>query len=267
MKTQKSPYNIALAGPAGNGMTIKSAKELESMREAGRMVGLTLQKLKAAIRPGMRTLDLDVIAEREVRSMGGKPAFKGYRGFPSTLCVSVNQQIVHGIPGELVVNQGDIVSLDLGAIVDGLYGDSAITVAVGEASQEDQRLLEVCESSLWAGIRQVRAGNRLGDVSSAIEHEIRRSGPYGIVREYGGHGVGYALHEEPFVPNFGAPGRGLMLRSGMVIAIEPMVNLGGDDTRVLADRWTVVTADGSRSAHFEHTVAVTDGGPEVLTAV
>ena len=159
MATQKSPYSIALAGPPGSGVTIKSARELDSMREAGRIVAHTLQKLKAAIRPGMRTLDLDAMAEQEIRSMGGKPAFRGYQGFPSTLCVSVNQQIVHGIPGDLILNQGDIVSLDLGAIVDGLYGDSAITVAVGEVSDEDQRLMEACESSLWAGIRQARAGN------------------------------------------------------------------------------------------------------------
>ena len=266
MKMQQSPYKLALAGRSGNGITIKSARELESMREAGRIVGLTLLKLRASIQPGMRTRDLDTIAEREIRSLGGKPAFKGYRGFPCTLCVSVNHQIVHGIPGDLVVNQGDIVSLDLGAIVDGLYGDSAITVPVGETSKEDQHLMEVCESSLWAGIRQTRAGNRLGDVSAAIQGEIERRGRYGIVREYGGHGIGHVLHEEPFLPNFGAPGRGLLLRPGMVIAIEPMVNLGGDDTRVLADRWTVVTADESRSAHFEHTVAVMEGGPEVLTA-
>ena len=266
MKTQKSPYDLAPLGRSGNGVTIKSPKELESMREAGKIVGLTLQKLRASIEPGMRTRDLDAIAEKEIRNLGGKTAFKGYRGFPCTLCVSVNQQIVHGIPGDLVVNEGDIVSLDLGAIVDGFYGDSAITVAVGEVSEADRRLMEVCESSLWAGIAQVRPGNRLGDISAAIQADIEQSGRYGIVREYGGHGIGRMLHEEPFVPNFGLPDRGMLLRPGMVIAIEPMVNLGGDDTRVLADRWTVETADGSRSAHFEHTVAITEEGSQVLTA-
>jgi methionyl aminopeptidase len=237
------------------------------MGEAGRIVGLTLQKLRETIEPGMHTLELDVIAEKEIRRLGGKPAFKGYRGFPATLCVSVNDQIVHGIPGNKLIKEGDIVSLDLGAIVDGFYGDSAITVAVKGLSDAERRLLDVCEASLWAGIDQVRAGNRLGDISAAIQGEIERSGPYGIVREYGGHGIGRALHEEPFLPNFGPPSRGMVLRPGMVIAIEPMVNLGGDTTRVLSDRWTVVTADKSLSAHFEHTVAVTEDGPQVLTKV
>jgi len=236
------------------------------MREAGYIVGRALQKLRESIQPGMRTRDLDSIAEQEIRRLGGKPAFKGYRDFPATLCVSVNEQIVHGIPGDLVVRNGYIVSLDLGAIVDGFYGDSAITVAVGGVPLREQRLLQVCEAGLHAGIQQMRPGNRLGDVSAAIQGSIARDGQYGIVREYGGHGVGRALHEEPFLPNFGPAGRGMLLRPGMVIAIEPMVNLGGDDTRVLPDRWTVVTVDGARSAHFEHTVAVTEGSPVVLTA-
>ncbi len=253
-------------GSPGTGITVKSSQELKSIREAGYIVGRALQKLRESIQPGMRTHDLDFIAEQEIRRLGGKPAFKGYRGFPATLCVSVNEQIVHGIPGDLVVRNGDIVSLDLGAIVDGFYGDSAITVAVGDVPSPEQRLMQVCEAGLHAGIEQMRAGNRLGDVSAAIHGRIARDGQYGIVREYGGHGVGRALHEEPFLPNFGPAGRGILLRPGMVIAIEPMVNLGGDDTRVLQDRWTVVTADGARSAHFEHTVAVTEDGPVVLTA-
>ena len=264
---QQSAYNMAELGRTGGGITLKSAQELVSMREAGRIVGLAHQKLRESVRPGMRTRDLDAIAEREIRSLGGMPAFKGYRGFPATLCVSVNDQIVHGIPGDLVIKEGDVVSLDLGAIVDGYYGDAAITVTVGTVPELVQRLLEVCEASLHAGIAQARAGNRLTDISAAVQGEIERQGKYGIVRDYGGHGIGRALHEEPFIPNFGQPGRGVLLRSGMVIAIEPMVNLGGDATRVLADEWTVVTADGSLSAHFEHTVAITEDGPQVLTAV
>lgn len=252
-------------GQSGNGITIKSSSELESMREAGRIVGFVLRKLRHTIEPGIRTLELDVIAEKEIRRLGGIPAFKGYRGFPGTLCVSVNEQIVHGIPGGQVIQEGDIVSLDLGAIVDGLYGDSAITVPVGHVPEETKRLMEVCEASLFAGIQMVRPGNRLGDISAAIQNQIEKSGDYGIVREYGGHGVGRALHEEPFLPNFGAPSRGIMLRPGMVIAIEPMVNGGGDATKTLTDKWTVVTADNSISAHFEHTVAVTDNEPRILT--
>jgi methionyl aminopeptidase len=265
-KTNKSSYENAFGGDRDNGITIKSNEELNRMRDAGRIVGLTLQKLRELIEPGISTMELDRIAEREIRGQGGIPAFKGYRGFPGTLCVSVNEQIVHGIPSELVIKNGDIVSLDLGAIVDGFYGDSAVTVGVGSISIEDQRLLEVCENSLWAGIRQVRPNNRIGDIGAKIEETIENHGRYGIVREYGGHGIGHLLHEEPFIPNFGLPGRGLLLRPGMVIAIEPMVNLGGDSTRVLDDNWTVVTADGARSAHFEHTVAVTNEGFEVLTS-
>ena len=250
-----------------SGVSIKSPKELDLMREAGQIVGRTLQTLRMSVEPGMETRELDAIAERDIVSMGGKPAFKGYRGFPATLCVSVNHQIVHGIPGGLVVQEGDMVSLDLGAIVGGMYGDSAITVVVGEVPEEEQRLLEVCEASLWAGIEQAKPGARLGDVSAAIQGEVERRGTYGLVREYGGHGIGRALHEEPFLPNFGQPNRGLLLRPGMVIAIEPMVNIGGDETKVMGDKRTVVTADGTRSAHFEHTVAITEDGPEVLTAV
>lgn len=267
MKSNKSAHEISLGETRDNGITIKSSEELARMRDAGRIVGLTLQKLRELIEPGVSTIELDQFAEQEIRKQGGIPAFKGYRGFPGTLCVSVNDQIVHGIPGELVIRQGDIVSLDLGAIVEGFYGDSAITVGVGTISTADQRLLEVCEDSLWAGIRQVRPNARIGDIGAKIEETIENHGRYGIVREYGGHGIGHMLHEEPFIPNFGIPGRGLMLRAGMVVAIEPMVNLGGDATRVLSDDWTVVTADGARSAHFEHTVAVTSEGFEVLTSV
>lgn len=237
------------------------------MREACRIVAVTLKKLRSAVGPGVRTKELDAIAEREIRAMGALPAFKGYRGFPASLCISLNDQIVHGIPGELVIKEGDIVSLDLGAIVDGLYGDAALTVAVGEVPPEVRRLLETTEASLMAGIQQVRAGNRIGDVSAAIQATVEESGNYGLVRDYVGHGIGRALHEEPQVPNFGPAGRGPLLRAGMTIAIEPMVNLGTHETRLLDDQWTVVTADASLSAHFEHTVAVTDAEPLVMTIV
>lgn len=237
------------------------------MTEAGRITGLTLLKLRDAIKAGMTTADMDEIAEREIRALGGIPAFKGYRGFPATLCISLNEQIVHGIPGGRVIKDGDIVGLDLGAIVDGMYGDSALTVAVGETKDEIKAQMETGRAALFAGIAQVRAGNRVGDVSAAVQEEIERRGRYGIVREYVGHGIGRQLHEEPSVPNYGAAGRGPLLRPGMAIAIEPMVNLGTQETRVLDDDWTVVTADGKPSVHFEHTVVVTEGDPIVTTKV
>lgn len=237
------------------------------MTEAGRITGLTLLKLRDSIAAGMTTAGMDAIAEREIRALGGLPAFKGYRGFPATLCISLNEEIVHGIPGSRVIKDGDIVGLDLGAIVDGMYGDSALTVAVGETSQEINEQMETGRAALLAGIAKVRAGNRVGDVSAAVQEEIERRGRYGIVREYVGHGIGRQLHEEPSVPNYGAAGRGPLLRPGMAIAIEPMVNLGTQETRVLDDDWTVVTADGMPSVHFEHTVLVTDGDPIVTTSV
>ncbi len=251
----------------GNGVTVKTREELDLMFQAGQIVGKTHKVLRAAVQPGITTRELDRIAEREIVALGGKPAFKGYRGFPATLCVSINDQIVHGIPGDTVICEGDLVSLDLGAIVGGLYGDAAITVAVGKVGPELVALLETGEASLYAGIRQVRAGNRIGDVSAAVQAEIERRGDYGIVREYVGHGIGRRLHEEPQVPNFGMPGRGPLLRAGMAIAIEPMVNLGTHETRLLDDDWTVVTADGSKSVHFEHTAIVTDGEPVITTLV
>ena len=250
-----------------NGVTVKTREELDLMYEAGQIVGRTHKVLRAAVEPGITTRELDRIAEREIVASGGKPAFKGYRGFPATLCVSINHEIVHGIPGDRAVKEGDLLSLDLGAIVGGLYGDAAITVPVGQVSPELRALLETGEASLYAGIAQVRAGNRIGDVSAAVQAEVERRGKYGIVREYVGHGIGRRLHEEPQVPNFGMPGRGLLLKTGMAIAIEPMVNLGTHATRVLDDDWTVVTADGSPSVHFEHTVIVTNGEPVVTTLV
>ena len=262
---QPNTIPITELGKRATGATIKSSRELELMREACRIVAFTLGQLREAVEPGIQTGELDALAEREIRGQGALPAFKGYRGFPASLCVSVNDQIVHGIPGKLALNDGDIVSLDLGAIVDGLYGDAAITVAVGEVPEPVSRLLEVTEACLMAGIRAVRSGNRIGDISAAIQTSVESQGDYGIVREYVGHGIGRALHEEPQVPNYGTPGRGLLLQTGMALAIEPMVNLGTHQTRLLNDQWTVVTADGSLSAHFEHTVAVTEGGQELLT--
>jgi methionyl aminopeptidase len=257
---------VGAQGP-GNGITIKNQRELDRMVEAGRITGLTLLKLRDVIAAGMTTADMDAIAEREIRALGAIPAFKGYRGFPATLCISLNEQIVHGIPGGRVIKDGDIVGLDLGAIYDGMYGDSALTLAVGDTTDEIKAQLETGRAALFAGIAQVRAGNRVGDVSGAVQDEIERRGRYGIVREYVGHGIGRQLHEEPSVPNYGSTGRGPLLRPGMAIAIEPMVNLGTHATRVLADDWTVVTADGKPSVHFEHTVLVTDGDPIITTKV
>ncbi len=250
-----------------SGITVKSSKELDRMREAGRITGEALVVLRESIAPGMTTLELDEIAEREIRARGGLPAFKGYRGFPGTLCVSINEEIVHGIPGSRVIREGDVVGLDLGAIVDGLYGDSAVTVAVGEVDEKTKKQMETGRAALFAGIAEVRAGNRIGDVSYAVEQEVLRRGGYGIVREYVGHGIGRKLHEEPSVPNFGSSGRGPLLKPGMAIAIEPMINFGGDGTKVLDDDWTVVTADGTISVHFEHTVIVTEGEPIITTKV
>ncbi|MEE8517990.1 MAG: type I methionyl aminopeptidase, partial [Dehalococcoidia bacterium] len=213
------------------------------------------------------TADLDAIAEKEIVSFGAIPAFKGYRGFPATLCVSINEEIVHGIPSDRVIREGDVVGLDLGAIVDGLYGDSALTVAVGEVSEETSKQMDAGRNALFAGIAMVRAGNRIGDVSAAVQAEIERRGDYGIVREYVGHGIGRQLHEPPNVPNFGQADRGPELLPGMAIAIEPMVNFGTRATAVLDDDWTVVTADGSTSVHFEHTVIVTEGEPIITTRV
>lgn len=236
------------------------------MREAGYVVAQTKAALVRAIAPGMKTRELDVIASRQIFKMGAQPSFKGYRGFPATICISVNEQIVHGIPGNRVIRDGDIVSMDVGAIVEGYQGDSAVTVGVGTISLEAQRLIDATREALDAGILQALTGYRVGDISWAIQQYSESLG-YGVVREYVGHGIGRALHEEPSVPNFGDPGRGPLLEPGMAIAIEPMLNVGGWETKVLEDDWTVVTADGELSAHFEHTVAITESGPEVLTAL
>lgn len=251
---------------------IKSDEEIAIMREAGRIVATVLEILKSQVRAGMRTKELDVIAARETEKLGGKPSFKGYRGFPSNLCVSVNDEIVHGIPGERVIRDGDIVSLDFGVIYQGFQGDAAITVGIGSISREARQLMENTEGALKAGIAVARPGARLGDISAAIEHYAESRG-YSVVREYTGHGIGRDMHEDPRVPNctqasFGLmPGTGPELQKGMTLALEPMVNIGDWATKVDDNHWTVRTRDGSLSAHFEHTIAITDGEPEVLTRV
>jgi methionyl aminopeptidase len=249
---------------AAKGVTVKSPREIIAMRQAGKVVALALELLKNTIEPGMRTQDLDALAAAEFKRLGAKPAFLGYRGFPATICVSLNEEIVHGIPGSRKIVEGDLVKMDVGAIVDGLYGDAAITVGVGRITEAAQKLIETTRESLLAGIHEVGPGVRLGDVGAAIQRYAEARG-YSVVREYVGHGIGRRLHEDPSVPNYGIPGRGLPLRTGMAIAIEPMVNIGTRHTEVLSDEWTVVTADGELSAHFEHTMLVTDTGVEVLT--
>ena len=245
---------------------IKTEAQLAAMREAGLVVGRTLERLQTAVGPGISTADLDVYAEECIRAAGALPSFKGYHGFPATICASVNEEIVHGIPGPRVLHEGDVVSLDCGAIVEGWHGDAAVTVPVGPVAPALQELTQVCEEAMWAGLRAARVGGRLTDISAAIERSVRSAGRYGIVEEYVGHGIGTEMHQDPQVPNYGRPGRGPRLVPGMALAIEPMLTLGSRRTRLLADGWTVVTRDGQPSAHFEHTVAVTDQGPWVLTA-
>lgn len=236
------------------------------MRQAGRIVAIVLGILAKLVKAGMKTKELDVIAAREIERRGATPSFKGYRGFPANLCVSVNDEIVHGIPGERVLDEGDIVSLDLGAIFMGFQADAALTVPIGEINPQARRLMETGEGALRAGIAAAHAGARLGDISSAIQNYAESRG-FSVVREYTGHGIGREMHEEPLIPNFGLAGSGPVLRKGMALALEPMVNAGGWRTRLGNDHWTVLTDDGSLSVHFEHTIAITDTEPEVLTAV
>lgn len=243
---------------------IKSEEEIAIMREAGCIVAEVLEILSAEVRPGLSTKRLDTIVQDEFQRRNVIPTFLGYLGYPAHVCVSVNDEVVHGIPGERVLEQGDIVSIDLGATHRGFVADSAVTVGVGRIGPECQRLLDVTYRSLWEGIRAARAGARLGVVSHAIQSYAEPRG-FSVVREYVGHGVGRTMHEEPQVPNFGPPDRGPVLRKGMTLALEPMVNLGGWRTKRLDDEWTVSTLDGSPSAHFEHTIVITDGDPEVLT--
>ena len=248
------------------GISIKSRREIDIMKQAGKIVGVVLNVLAEAVKPGLTTKELDIIAEREIKRMGGTPSFKGYRGYPANLCASVNDEIVHGIPGERVLKEGDLVSLDVGAIYQGYQGDAARTFGVGAISLQAEALLQATEGALRAGIRMARDRNRLGDVSAAIQ-EYAESRGFSVVREYTGHGIGRDMHEDPLIPNFGVPGTGLVLRKGMTLAIEPMLNVGGWKTRVGSNQWTVSTADGSLSAHFEDTILITDNEPEVLTLI
>jgi methionyl aminopeptidase len=242
----------------------KTPAQIAVMRRAGRVVAEMHEVCIRAAKPGATTGDLDAAAREVLDRRGARSNFLGYHGFPAVACISPNEVIVHGIPGDRVLDDGDIVSIDCGAIIEGWHADAAVTVAVGNADEASMRLLDTTKSSLDAAIQMAAPGNRLGDIGAAVEG-VADSAGYAVVREYVGHGIGTAMHEEPEIPNYGTPGRGLRLREGMVLAIEPMLNAGGRATRLLSDGWTVVTADGSRSAHFEHTVAVTEHGPEVLT--
>jgi methionyl aminopeptidase len=244
----------------------KSPAEIEKMRGASALVADVLAELAGLVAPGVSSLDLDVAAERMVRDGGGEPAFKGYRGYPCTLCASVNEQVIHGIPSKRALIDGDIISLDMGVKMGGFFGDSAVTVPVGRVSDEAQLLLRITQESLEKGIEQVRLGGRISDIGHAIQKHVEAHG-FSVVREFVGHGIGASLHEEPQIANYGDPGRGPRLAEGMTLAIEPMVNLGRPGVKMLPDGWTAITRDGSLSAHFEHTVAVTKNGPLVLTRV
>jgi methionyl aminopeptidase len=254
------------------GIEIKSREQIDKMRVAGLLVGQTLELLRGAVRPGITTGRLDRLAEEHIRAHGGVPSFLGYGHppFPATICASVNDEVVHGIPGDRVLAEGDVVSIDCGAIVDGWHGDSAITVAVGpddSLTEEVHRLLAVTEESLWHGMAAARLGGRLSDISHAVESHVRSRGDYGILEDYVGHGIGTAMHQPPNVANVGAPGRGPKLVEGLALAVEPMVTLGGKETDLAEDEWTVVTSDHSLAAHFEHTFTLTPDGPWVLTAL
>jgi methionyl aminopeptidase len=246
-------------------IVIKTVKEVEKMRRAGEIVREVLHAVRAMVKPGVTTLELENVAESMIAEAGAKPAFKGYHGFPCVLCTSLNDQVVHGIPSaKTVLREGDILSVDCGAVIDGYYGDSAITIPVGKVAPTTQRLLDVTQQSLVRAIETVRPGAMLGDVGAAVQEIVEAEG-FSVVKEFVGHGIGTHMHEDPQIPNFGQRGRGVRLREGMVLAIEPMVNAGSDAVRVLKDGWTAVTEDGSLSAHFEHTVAVTKDGAAILT--
>ena len=245
---------------------LKTSKEIEEMRGANRIVAEILNDLRGRIRPGVTTEELNQYAEDRLRENKAKSAFKGYRGYPKALCTSVNSQVVHGIPSKNTLKEGDLISIDFGAYSKGFYGDAAITVPVGTVTDEAKRLIEVAEKSLYAGIEKAFPGNRLSDISYAIQSMVEGNG-FSVVREFVGHGIGRSLHEEPQVPNFGSPGLGVRLKAGMVLAIEPMINAGRSEVKILQDGWTAVTKDGSLSAHFEHTVAITEVGPIILTCL
>ena len=245
---------------------LKSHREIELIRAGGRILSEAIETLRDLVKPGVSTKEIDLEVEELIKKRGARPAFKGYRGFPATVCVSINDEVVHGIPSaHRRLKEGDIVGLDLGCVVGGYYADAALTFPVGEIAPEAQRLLDVTRESLAQGIAQARPGNRLGDISSSIQRYVEGHG-FSVVRAFVGHGIGRALHEDPQIPNFGEPGRGPILKMGMCLAIEPMVTMGTWDVRILDDGWTAVTADGSLAAHFEHTVAITEAGPEILTA-
>lgn len=246
---------------------LKSDAEFAVMRAAGLVVARTLRTVAEAVRPGVTTGDLDRIAHDAIRGEGATPSFLGYHGYPATICVSVNEEVVHGIPGGRVLHDGDLVSIDCGAIVDGWHGDAAVSVPVGTVSASVRQLSDHTEAALWAGLRAARAGNHLTDISHAVETSLRSAGDYGIVEEYGGHGIGTSMHMAPHILNFGRPGRGPVLKPGMALAIEPMAVLGAAEVGVLSDGWTVVTSDRAWAAHWEHTVAITESGPWVLTAL
>jgi len=248
-------------------ITIKSKREITLMREAGRIVALAHQAVKEIVKPGITTLEIDEVVEQVIRSNNAIPSFKGYGGFPGSACTSVNEQVVHGIPSEKVIlKEGDIVSVDIGAIYKGYHGDSAWTYAVGQISKETQRLMDVTRESLFAGLKMAKAGNRLSDISHAIQKHAESFG-YSVVREFVGHGVGKQLHEDPQIPNYGPPGRGTLLKAGMTLAIEPMINEGRKEVTVLKDNWTAVTIDGKLSAHYEHSILITEDECIILTAL
>ena len=245
---------------------LKSRPEIEKMRKSNAIVAAILEELSRKIKPGVKTIELDRLSEELALKKGARPAFKGYRGYPYSLCTSVNSEVVHGMPSERELKEGDIVSLDFGILNDGYYGDAAVTVPVGEITPGARKLLKITEEALYRGIAAVKAGNRIGDISSAIQGHVEAAG-YSVVRDLVGHGIGKSLHEDPQVPNYGSGGRGIELKPGMVFAIEPMVNEGTYRVEILRDGWTVVTADGKLSAHFEHSVAITENGPVILSRI
>jgi len=254
-------------GLRDRGVEIKTPEQIEAMRRAGLVVGRTLELLRSSVRAGISTGELDAIAEDQIRSSGAVPSFKGYHGFPGSICTSVNDEVVHGIPGGRTLADGDVVSIDCGAIVDGWHGDAALTVAVGQVPAEVAELMRVTEEAMWRGIAAARLGGRVTDISHAVESHVRSQGDYGILEDYVGHGIGSAMHQPPNVPNYGRPGRGPKLVRGLALAVEPMITLGSKETVVLDDDWTVVTEDRSWAAHFEHTFTLTPDGAWVLTAL
>lgn len=251
----------------GSRIELKTSEQFLHMREAGLVVCKTLNLIRELSSPGMTTGDIDAIAREQLQHYGAESSFLGYHGYPATICVSVNEEVVHGIPGKRTMHDGDLVSVDFGAVVEGWHGDAAITFAVGEVDAISQRLMDITEQALWAGLAKAVAGNALSDISHAVESTVRADGDWQVIEDYVGHGIGSRMHMEPPVPNYGLPGKGPQLRVGMALAIEPMIAVGTIDTRVLADDWTVVTTDESRAAHWEHTVCITEEGPWVTTAL